>query len=262
MNRLDYTISVPDYLYKIDLQPTLVTSNHLPASGPSIASSGWMNDFCKTVHDVVTKIFNAIKELFTQNRSTTGTSIATTVTTGTSIPSITMATTLPNPRNLLPFYYGQEANNNSVTLQQILNWDDGQLETVHNYIQWLFPLTTPSGPNPTAPVLDQATIQTFQNDVLLKAQLLRSFRRMLTFYGLQMDEATRVITRAPNFNARAAVWLTPANHNFLRITRIIHSLRLLGLPEYSSAFLTIMQDIARNEGSAIVGNAPTFWQST
>lgn len=236
---------IPNYLnIKIDLQP---------ASLPSVATCGWMSDVCKAVHDVVMKIFNAIKAFFTQNRSTTGTSIS----------SITMATTIPTLRNLLPFYYGIEANNNYVTLQQILNWDDGQLEAVHNYIQWLFPLTTPSGPNPTAPVLDQATIQTFQNDVLLKAQLLRSFRRMLAFYGLQMDEATRVITRAPNFNTRAAVWLTPANHNFLRITRIIHSLRLLGLPEYSSAFFTIMQDIARNEGSAIVGSDTLgFWQST
>jgi hypothetical protein len=250
-------MSVPDYLnIKIDLQPALVTSNHLAVSLSSSSANfmacGWMSDFCKAVHDVVMKIFNTIKEFFAHNTSTTGTATASTA-----------ATIIPNPRNLIPFYYGQEANNNHVTLQQILNWDDGQLEDVHNYIQWLFPLATPSGPNPTAPVLDQATIQTFQNDVLLKAQLLRSFRRMLTFYGLQMDEATRVITRAPNFNTRAAMWLTPANHNFLRITRIIHSLRLLGLPEYSSAFLTIMQDIARNEGSAIVdGGILGFWQST
>jgi hypothetical protein len=197
------------------------------------------------------KIINAIKECFNamHNASTTGT-------------PITTVTVISNPRNLIPFYYGIEGNDNHVTLQQILNWDDGQLESVHNYIQWLFPLGSASMYDPTAPVLDQQTIQVFCNDVLLKNQLLRSFRKMLTFYGLQMDETTHVITRAPNFNTRAAVWLTPANHNFLRITRMVHSLGLLGLPEYSIAFLTIMQDIARNEGRMTVGNDTLrHWQS-
>ncbi len=209
----------------------------------------WVDDLCKIVHDLAMKVFNTIKDCFVarQNAPTTGTTVAV----------VTTITNVPNPRNIIPFYYGLEANNNNATLHQILSWDDGQLEAVHNYIQWLFPLENPSGPNPTAPVLDQATVQTFRGDALLKNQLLNSFRRMLSFYGLQMDETTRVITRAPNFSTRAAVWLTPADqnyHNFLRITRIIHSMSILGLREYGQAFLTIMQDIARNEGSATVGN--------
>jgi hypothetical protein len=214
----------------------------------------WVDDLCKTIYDLAMKIFNAIRNCFVsrQNASTTG----------TTINSMTTMATTPNPRNIIPFYRGLEANNNHVTLQQIRNWDDWQLEAIHNYIQWLFPLARPSGPNPTAPILDQATIQTFRGNALLKNQLLDSFRRMLAFYGLQMDETTRVITRAPNFNTRAAVWLTPNNHNFLRITRMIHSLSILGLAEYGRALLTIMQDIARNEGSAIVGNDTLrYWRS-
>ncbi len=221
----------------------------------------WVNDLCKIVYGLAMKIFNAIKDCFTVNQNTPITG----VTTGTTLNSTVAMTNAPNPRNIIPFYYGLEANNNHVTLHQILSWDDGQLEAVHNYIQWLFPLETASGPNPTAPVLDQATIQTFRGDARLKNELLNSFRRMLIFYGLRMDEATRVITRAPNFNVRAAVWLTPIDHNyhnFLRITRIIHSLCILGLTEYGRAFLTVMTDIARNEGSATVGNDTLrYWQT-
>lgn len=225
-------------------------SSSLPSSLAYYAPCDWISSFCRAVRDLAMKIFNAIKECFSrQNAQTTRTSTST-------------VAMVPNPRNLIPFYYGLEANNDQVTLQQILSWDDGQLEVVHNYIQWLFPLETPSQFNLTAPVLDPPTMDTFHHSALLKHQLLRSFRRMLTFFGLQMDEATRAITRAPNFHTRAAVWLTPGNHNFLRITRIIHSLERLGLPEYSRACLAIMQEIAQNEGSAAISNGTLrYWQS-
>jgi hypothetical protein len=212
----------------------------------------WISDICKRVYDLAMKMITAIKDCFATRQS---------LTTGTTITPLNTRITIPDPKNVIPFYRGLEANNNHATLNQILSWDDGQLEMVHDYIQWLFPLETPSNFNPTAPVIDQATIQTFRNDSLLKSQLLRSFCRMLTFYGLQMDVTTRVITRAPNFNLRAAVWLTSGNHNFQRITRIIHSLSLLGLPEYSRAFLTVMQNIASNEGSRVVGSETVgYWQ--
>ena len=161
---------------------------------------------------------------------------------------------MSGPRNLIPFYRGSEANIARVTLNQILSWNDARLENVHNYIQWLFPQSTPSQYNPDAPLLDDATIQAFHNDPALQNNLLASFRRMLAFYGLQMDEGTRVITRAPNFNQRSSVWLTPGNHNFWRITRIIDSMKLLGFPGCSRAFLTILQDIVRIEGVGIVSD--------
>ena len=188
------------------------------------------DDFCKMVHDFAMKIIHAIKRCFGSK-------------------------TMSGPLNLIPFYRGQEPNNRQATFEQILSWDDGQLEADHHYIQWLFPLASQSNHNRTAPVLDAETIQTFRNDAALKSQMLRSFRRMLTFYGLQMNEGPIAITRAPNFNARATVWLTPPDqnyHNFLRVTRIIRSMNILGLPEYGKAFYSIMENIARNEGAAVV----------
>jgi hypothetical protein len=212
----------------------------------------WIKDLCKRIYDLAMKMINTIKNYFTSKQNKP------------IIDSVSTTTNGPTPRNILPFYRGLESNNNGVTLQQILDWNDEQLEAVHNYIQWLFPLKTPSRFNHTDPVLDQATIEAFCNsrDLHLKNQLLHSFRRMLSFYGLQMNEATCVITRAPNFNARAAVWLTPDNHNYSRITRMICSLSILGQPEYAQAFKTIMLDIASHEGSTIISTRTLrFWQS-
>jgi hypothetical protein len=226
---------------------TAVSSSTQPIT--AFTPCAWVSDICQKIYDVAMKIIQAIKDCFAGGAN----SLSVTTTTTTTMAS--------GSRNLIAFYRGLEANNNQATLEQILNWDDNNLEQVHNYIQWLFPLETPSGPNPTAPVLDQVTIQAFRQDPALKAQVLRSFHRMLAFYGLQWNEPARVISRTPNFNARAAVWLTPANHNFLRITRMIHSLCLLGLLEQGRALLTIMEHIAGNEGAATVSPATLqFWR--
>lgn len=217
----------------------------------SFHTCDWVGDICRAVHDVAMKVIQSICDCFGGLPIFRG------------ITSSSSGLTVRGPLNLVSFYRGLEPNNNGVTLDQILGWDDAHLESAHNYIQWLFPLATLSPPNPTAPILDGATIQAFCGDAPLKNQLLRSFRRMLLFYGLQMDEGTKIITRAPNFNARAAVWLTPSNHNFLRITRMIRSMGHLGLSDYSKSFFHILQNIYGNEGQGIITpHTFGFWRES
>lgn len=227
-------------------------------------SCEWISNIFRKVHDFAMRIFESICIFFKNNPSSiSGTTSLSNG--GMSVERLHEANLgVQTPAlTLISFYRGSEPNNNGVTLDQILSWDDARLESMHNYIQWLFPLKKRSNPNPIAPCLDNATIRKFQGDAMLKNQVLRSFRRMLTFYGLQMDEVTKVITRASNFNGRSAVWLTDSlgHHNFLRITRIIHSMDLLGLPDYSRSFFLIMQDIERNEGQGYISDETLgIWQ--
>jgi hypothetical protein len=61
---------------------------------------------------------------------------------------------------------------------------------------------------------------------------------MLAFYGFHLAESdaeTRV-ERAGGWASRSTAWLRPHNHNFLRQTRIIKSLTLLGQPMLARAF--------------------------
>ena len=56
----------------------------------------------------------------------------------------------------------------------------------------------------------------------------KSFERILTFLGLTETREGK-IAEGTNFAGRArAVWASP-NHNWLRVTRILRSLTLLGL---------------------------------
>lgn len=157
-----------------------------------------------------------------------------------------------NSSTLTDFYRGNAANVDGVNLKDIWNWDDQKLEDVHSYIQWIFPTVVASSVNPTAPTLTPQLIATFKNDSIILNNLRRSFSRMLQFYGLQQNGWSTKIDRAPNFAVRAQVWLTPGNHNFLRISRILSCLRTLGLATEATAFHTIVHNIAQNEGKTII----------
>ena len=140
---------------------------------------------------------------------------------------------MPSPEGtdsrIVRFYQGDSPDTRGRALDEILAWDDGQLEAVHDYIQWLFPLDEPSRFNPDAPLLTPADRLAFRQEPLA-ANLRRALDRMLTFYGLRFDPSDRRphIVRSSAWNDRSPHWLQPGNHNLLRLSRIIRSLALLG----------------------------------
>jgi hypothetical protein len=161
---------------------------------------------------------------------------------------------------LVSFYRGERSDAENRLLQQLWGWTDEDLEEVHDYIQWLFPLPEPSGFNPKAPLLTDEDIAAFKSDPLLQANLGRSFQRILTFLGLSLTEEGRVV-EGPNFSARAAdVWRRP-NHNWLRVTRILRSLYLLGLEALAEAFFTWLAAAYRNRWYPIPDDVFQFWSA-
>src|ERR1039458_5938180 len=142
------------------------------------------------------------------------------------------------------FCGGAERDHRGRYLHEIQQWPDGQLEAVHDYIQWLFPLPEPSGFNAAAPILTRESMQEFRARPELRQKLRVSFLRMMNFYGLEARSGEPVTgTRAPNFAAKATTWLSPGNHNHLRITRILRCLSLLGLEAEAKAFFDCLSEI-------------------
>ena len=143
------------------------------------------------------------------------------------------------------FYSFEGTDHRSRSWKEILAWNDDALEDEHDFIQWLFPLTEPSGVNPHAPLLSPDEMRQFHRSAQVQARVGNAFRRMLSFYGLQMKEAGGEIqiSKAGNYPTRSQNWITPSNHNFLRVTRILKSLRLLGLPKHADAFFVCLEQI-------------------
>jgi hypothetical protein len=87
---------------------------------------------------------------------------------------------------------------------------------------------------------------------------------MLRFYGLEsvkaQDGSIR-IQMAIEFPERSRHWLTPNNHNHLRLTRIVENTRLLGLEDYSRGLFTILEKIALDHPNQVSAWTVEFWRS-
>ncbi len=159
---------------------------------------------------------------------------------------------------LLDFYRGQATDTEDRFLKDIWGYTDDQLEEVHDFIQWLFPLPEPSQFNLDAPLLSEEDITAFRYDDLLQANLLRSLQRMLAFLGLAWAGNGQVV-EGPNFLARAPeVWSFP-NHNWLRITRILRSLKLLGLQTQAQALYDWLSSLYSRRRFPITADTFQYW---
>ena len=130
-------------------------------------------------------------------------------------------------------------------LEEILRWDDLRLEMVHDYIQWLFPLPEASGANPRAPVLDERSIATIRGDAAMQRRLRAAFERMLEFYGFVLEDGA--VAEGPQFAKASRNWLHPGNHNHLRLSRILRSLRVLGMEDEAAALWEALRSLYERE---------------
>lgn len=166
--------------------------------------------------------------------------------------------------NLLLFYFGRMLDHCGRNISEIWKFDHKKLEEDHIYIQLLFPTDKEPGfvftldmlnsgkskPDIVPPILwekDVKYLQKSKDEIAssFRANMLKSLDLMLDFYGLQYSFKNDkiIIERSPTFEERQSVWLSKDNHNFMRITRILKSLRLCGLDKYSVALFNALSEL-------------------
>ncbi len=166
---------------------------------------------------------------------------------------------------IIEFYSGKEPDNRGRYLHDIQQWADDKLEAIHDYIQWLFPLPEASGFNLAAPILNRESIREFRARADLQDKLRVSFLWMMNFYGLEVRLGEQItVARASKFAANATVWLSPGNHNHLRITRILKCLSVLGLSVEAKVFFDCLSEIYEDEQNkpmpAISDETMLYWR--
>ena len=162
------------------------------------------------------------------------------------------------------FYSGERPDSSGRYIEEIWAFTDRQLESIHDYIQWLFPLGTRSRFNPDAPLLTEQTILAFRRSEFLRSRLKRSIELMLNFYGLQSAESksgSLKIVRSPEFESKSLNWLELENHNHLRLTRIMTSAGFLGLRDYSKAILACLEEIVEEFPQGFSAQTIQFWKA-
>ena len=121
--------------------------------------------------------------------------------------------------NLTPDYKGR-------TIESMINLSDEELELCHDQIQWMFPLHEESNFAFTYPVVTPDIMVDINRNLSVIYWMRMSLYRMAKFYGFQLGPDSE----------RIVEWCQPYNHNMLRITRIIRSLRLFNLDNLAIRF--------------------------
>lgn len=161
-------------------------------------------------------------------------------------------------KQLVSFLQGTGADNHHRSLKDMWFFDDYELENSHNYIQWMFPLDTISLYNPFAPFINKEKINEYQTELIQKNMKV-SLDVMLCFYGFSWEDDRIVFLNC--YKDKIMEWVYPNSHNYLRITRILKSLRLIGLQEYSSNFLEALESVYKLYPNEI-GKSIDYWRST
>jgi hypothetical protein len=155
------------------------------------------------------------------------------------------------------FYSGYDPDIDGRYLFQIQDEDDDWLEFDHAWVQWLFPLKEPSNFNPDAPLLTEEDIALFKANPVLQGNLIESFVRFLTFLGLTWEGEN--IVKGENFNSRRLYCWDGVNHNWLRITRCLTSLKLLGCERYARKLYDCLKHLHENE-NLVSENSFEYWR--
>lgn len=164
--------------------------------------------------------------------------------------------------HLLEFYSGKRPDHAGRMLGDIWDFTAEQIDSTHDFIQWLFPLPTPSPINPKAPLLSKTDIDAFRSREELQENLLRSFKMLLDFLGLAQHHEGNllVIEVGENFFRQRGYWLKSGNHNHRRISRMLRSLTLLGQPDQAKALLDCLSFLRAQSAGAIDRTAFGHWQ--
>ena len=116
------------------------------------------------------------------------------------------------------------------TLQDIWNFSYNEIENQHDFIQMIFPLDQPSN-------------VVFHGIYLDDREVIDNLRKNPSVQSNMMKSANWFLS----FLKRTNHWKVPNNHNHLRITRIIQSLRLLVSDKEADAFyVSVMAMLADN----------------
>ncbi|MDI1327257.1 MAG: opioid growth factor receptor-related protein [Brevundimonas sp.] len=147
------------------------------------------------------------------------------------------------PGVITAFLEGEGRDARGRTLFDVLAMDNAALESHHDFIQWLFPLREPSRAVPDAPVLTDADVETIRESGMAQIALAAATDRMDAFYRATHD------------------WLMPNDHNHLRITRIIRSLRLLVGDNEADAFKAAILSRVETTRAPVSARSRGYWMT-
>lgn len=161
-----------------------------------------------------------------------------------SISKLTIDILTHMTESYLEFYHGK-ANFDGLKLHEVWKYTDCEYDGYHDFIQWVFPSDEPSMILRDAPVVTEEDAVEFRESASAQIKLFHSYRQFLGFLGIKIDlRGDLVIVDQGKFYQRVC----RRNHNLQRITRVLRSLYILGLPERAQQFHQFLVDADKEYG--------------
>jgi hypothetical protein len=155
---------------------------------------------------------------------------------------------------ILAFYNGGEEPS-APRLNDIKNWFANfseELETRHDWVQWAFPIDTPSQFNPDAPIVTHPEVFSY----VRKDELISNIIRMCSWLGIYLYK--NVEGQYSHNYARIREWYESEDHNNLRVTRLLRCLRLAGMALERDLLMDILNEVAFRFGRK---PAVDYWEA-
>lgn len=134
--------------------------------------------------------------------------------------------------------------------------DFDTIESSHTFIQWIFPIDTASQFNKDAALLDIDSAVSISRNPCCILRVKESFIMMLEFFGFCIQDDDVIVACD---EARLA-HLVSHPHNWLRISRILRSLVLIGLSSFADAFFRALRhEVNNGRLRACLKSCNSFW---
>ena len=145
---------------------------------------------------------------------------------------------------MLNFLKGNERDVYKRYLKDIWIMSDKQIENTHNFIQWVFPLNERSNAVPKSPILTNEEIISIKKSETAQKNIKKSAEWFLEFLS------------------RNSYWICQNNHNHLRITRAIKSLRLIHSNKEAEKFKNSIMNLIQGNENKINPTSLKYWKNS
>ena len=164
----------------------------------------------------------------------------------------------PDNDILLRFFRNEDAPQIPHRHENIVVFDDSQMEMYHDFIQWIFPTKQQSRMHPEAPIIDDRFAEQLCADECANKNFCKSCQRYLNYMNFDCEGDCHIVE-----STREIPFYKLPYHNFLRITRMLDSLNQTGHQACSMAVYEKMFEVLRTASQHwIHTDTLRYWKAT
>ena len=153
---------------------------------------------------------------------------------------------------VIAFFHGGE-DPLGRTFAEMLAYSFDRMEECHDYVQWVWPLHEPSMFASVFPVLDEEQAAVLAGSPTAQAHARAALAKFYAFWGLPATPGGPYDAASNRLR-----WCRDGDHNLLRVTRVIRSLRLMGLEAEAAAFAETARAVGAKRG--LSRRTLTYWR--